>query len=101
MVYMGIVAGERRDGTLAMLFVKPVSRLDLLWARWVVNGIYVLVSFLLGCAVAVLYTLLLLGRPALATMAAATGLYLTYVLLVFSWTTLFSALMRSPGAPRD
>jgi ABC-2 type transport system permease protein len=97
-VYMGIVAGERKDGTLAMLFVKPVSRMDYLWSRWAVNGAYVLVSFLLGSAVAVLYTLLLLGRPDYGAMAEATGLYLTYVLLVFSWTTLFSALMRSPAA---
>lgn len=97
-VYMGVVAGERKDGTLAMLFVKPVSRLEFLWARWLVNGAYVLASFLLGSGVAVLYTLLLLGQPDYGAMAAATGLYLTYVLLAFSWTTLFSALMRSPAA---
>ncbi|MHB8868357.1 MAG: ABC transporter permease [Thermoleophilia bacterium] len=97
-VYMGIVSGERRDGMLATLFVKPVSRLAYLTTRWLVNGAYVALSFVAGGAVAYLYTLLLLGRVGFGTAATATGLYLTYVLLAFSWTTFFSAWMKSPPA---
>src|SRR5665811_2553318 len=52
-IYMGIVAGERRDGMLATLFVKPVPRSVYLTTRWFVNGAYVVASFLLG---AVSYT---------------------------------------------
>lgn len=97
-VYMGIVAGERRDGMLATLFVKPVSRLTYLATRWCVNGTYVAVSFVAGAALAYAYTLLLLGRIGLGTVAAATGLYLTYTLLAFSWTLFFSAMVKSPPA---
>ncbi len=97
-VYMGIVAGERRDGMLATLFVKPVPRSIYLTTRWFVNGAYVLASFLLGACVAVLYTVLLLGRIDLGAAAGATVLYATYVLLTFSWTTFFSAWMKSPPA---
>jgi ABC-2 type transport system permease protein len=97
-VFMGIVAGERRDGMLATLFVKPVSRLTYLGTRWLVNGAYVAVSFVAGSAVAYLYTVLLLGRIDPGTAAAAAGLYLTYVLLAFSWTTFFSAWLKSAPA---
>lgn len=97
-VYMGIVASERRDGMLAVLFVKPVSRLAYLVARWGVNGLYVAASFLLGSGFAVLYTRLLLGPPEYGTALAVTGLYLTYVLLAFSWTTFFSSWMKNPAA---
>lgn len=97
-VYMGIVAGERRDGMLATIFVKPVPRSLYLTTRWLVNGAYAAVSFLLGAGVAVLYTLLLLGRIDLSTAVAATALYVTYVVLTFSWTTFFSAWMKSPPA---
>lgn len=97
-VYMGIVAGERRDGMLATLFVKPVSRLTYVSTRWFVNGAYVALSFVAGSAVAYLYTVLLLGRIDPGGAAAAAGLYLTYVLLAFSWTTFFSAWMKSPPA---
>ena len=57
-----------------------------------------MVSFLLGACVAVLYTVLLLGRIDVSAAAGATVLYATYVLLTFSWTTFFSAWMKSPAA---
>jgi ABC-2 type transport system permease protein len=97
-VYMGIVAGERRDGMLATMFVKPVPRRLYLTSRWLVNGAYALVAFMLGAAVALLYTLLLLGQIDIGDAVAATFLYASYVLLTFSWTTLFSALLKSPPA---
>lgn len=96
LLFMGIVATERRDGTLAVLFVKPVSRLSYVWSRWSVNGLYVLLSFLLGTGLAVLCTRILLGVPDYSAVAAATGLYLCYFLLVFSWTLFFSARVKAP-----
>jgi ABC-2 type transport system permease protein len=97
-VYMGIVAGERRDGILATMFVKPIPRHVYLTSRWLVNGVYTLLSFLLGAAIALVYTLILLGRIDIGDAIAATALYSTYVVLVFSWTTFFSAWMKSPPA---
>ena len=97
-VYMGIVAGERRDGILSTLFVKPMPRSVYVTTRWLVNGTYVVASFLLGAGVAVVYTLLLLGRIDLGMAAAVTLLYAAYVFLAFSWTTFFSAWMKSPAA---
>src|SRR5660398_156407 len=37
LTFMGIVSGERRDGSLAFLFVKPISRVKYLLLRWSVN----------------------------------------------------------------
>ncbi|MCZ7661485.1 MAG: ABC transporter permease [Thermoleophilia bacterium] len=97
-IYMGIVAGERREGMLALLFVKPISRLAYLASRWGVNAAYVAVSFLAGSGFALMYTHLLLGRPEYGTMAVVTALYLSYVVLAYSWTTFFSTWMRNPAA---
>jgi ABC-2 type transport system permease protein len=94
---MGLIAGERKEGTLAVLFVKPVSRLQYVWSRWLVNGLLYTLSFALGSAVAILYTLLLLGRPPLSTLATVTGLEVCYLVLVFSWTLFFSSMARGPG----
>lgn len=95
---MGVVASEKRDGLLAAVFVKPVSRLAYLWSRWLVNGTLIAASFLLGVAVAVGSSLLLLGSLPLGDVAAAGLLWACYVLLVFSWTFFFSSLTRGPGA---
>ena len=97
-LYMGIVANERKEGTLTVLFVKPVSRLDFLWSRWSVNGAYVLLSVIIGAVLATVYTALLLGAPDVPAMVVATVLYLAYTLLLFSWTLCFSALMKGAAA---
>ncbi|HEY5529422.1 MAG TPA: ABC transporter permease subunit [Thermoleophilia bacterium] len=93
-IFMGVVASERKEGLLSVLFVKPVSRLRYLSLRWAVNALYVLVSFAIGGGVAILYTTLLLGKPHIGAMGVALLLYLCYLLLVFSWTFFFSALFR-------
>lgn len=98
LLFMGILAGERREGLLTVLFVKPVSRLQYVGTRWLVNGLYVLGSVVLGAAVALLYTALLVGPPHTGQMVIATALFLSYVLLCFSWTVCFSALVKSPPA---
>jgi ABC-2 type transport system permease protein len=98
LVFMGIVAGERKEGTLTVLFVKPVSRLTYLWSRWLVNGAYVLVSVIIGSALATVYTALLVGAPDVRAMVVATVLYLAHTLLLFSWTTWFSTLMKGSAA---
>jgi ABC-2 type transport system permease protein len=98
LVFMGLVAGERRDGVLVTLFVKPVSRLSYLAARWAANALYALLSMVLGVGVALLYTLLLLGTPDLRAALLAAVLYASYLLLAVSWTFFFSSLTRSPAA---
>lgn len=98
LVFMGIMAGERRNGMLASLFVKPVSRLEYTATRWVVNGAYVLASFFIGSAVAVAYTFLLFAPIDVSTVAQVTLLYASYVVLVFSWTMFFSSLLAHPAA---
>ena len=51
-------------------------------------------AFAVGGGVAILYTILLLGRPHVGAMGTALLLYECYVLLVFSWTFFFSALFK-------
>lgn len=98
LVFMGLVSGERRDGVLVTLFVKPVSRLTYLTARWSVNAAYALVSLGLGVGVALAYTRLLLGELDVGAALLAGALYAGYLLLAVSWTFFFSSLLRSPGA---
>ncbi len=98
LLFMGIVAGERKNGMLASLFVKPVSRSHYVFVRWTVNGAYVLASFFIGSAVALAYTFLLFASIDVGTVALVTLLYASYVLLVFSWTMFFSSLLPHPAA---
>jgi ABC-2 type transport system permease protein len=98
LVFMGVLAAERRSGLLVTLFVKPVSRLSYLTARWLINALYVALSFTLGAALALLYTKLLLGSLPWGTALAAALLCMSYVVLAFSWTFFFSSLTRSTGA---
>ena len=97
-LFMGVIANERKEGTLTVLFVKPVSRLTFLWSRWLVNGTYVLLAVVVGALLATLYTALLVGAPDVGAMVIATVLYLAYTLLLFSWTVWFSALMKNAAA---
>ncbi|OPZ79285.1 MAG: putative transmembrane protein YxlG [Actinobacteria bacterium ADurb.Bin444] len=95
---MGLVASERRGGTLATLLVRPVSRQSFLWAKWLVNGVYALLSFIVGAGFAILYSYLLLGTPDTASLLLATALFLPYLLLTFSWTLFFSTAAGGPAA---
>ncbi|MBU2601280.1 MAG: ABC transporter permease [Actinobacteria bacterium] len=98
LVFMGFVAGERRNGMLASLFVKPVSRLEYVVTRWAVNGVYVMASLFVGSAVALAYTFLLFAPIDVGAVARVTLLYASYVLLVFSWTVFLSSLFVHPAA---
>lgn len=98
LTFMGLIASERKSGTLAALFVQPISRLTFVWAKWLVNAVYTVVSYALGACFAILYTFLLLGTPNTASLLAATALFAPYLLLALSWTLCFSALVRSPAA---
>lgn len=95
--FMGIIAGERKDGTLAFLFVKPLSRVQYVLLRWSVNGLYTILAFAAGSVVALAATRILLGPPDYATYAKVIALYGAYLLLVYSWTFLFSAAFKKPA----
>lgn len=97
LTFMGIVSGERRDGSLAFLFVKPISRVKYLLLRWSVNGLYAMLAYLIGSLAAAAATHLLLGPPDYSVYAGAVFLYGAYFLLVYSWTFLFSAAFKRPA----
>lgn len=89
----GIVSGEARAGTLALVLTKPVSRAGFLLAKALAQAVLVLGALALGTLVCWLGTLAVFGWTSPVELLAAAGLWLVLALLVVALMTLLSVVV--------
>ncbi|MBS4205561.1 ABC transporter permease [Lederbergia citrea] len=97
LAFMGILAGERKSGTAAMVLVKPVSFKAFVAAKWLHGVLLVWVSFLLGMSMSWYYTDRLFGLVPVSdffTGSLSFGLWLTFI---FTIILFFSSFSPKPG----
>lgn len=95
---MGLISDERSKGILAQILVKPVSRASVVLSKFIIHGGYLTLSVLLSSAACLLYTIAIFGETDIGNFVAGISVYMLYLLLVFSVTLFFSAIVRSPIA---
>lgn len=97
LAFMGILAGERKSGTAAMVLVKPVSYNAFVIAKWLHGVLLVLVSYLLGMLAAWYYTFQLFGAVNIADFFAGSMTFGIWLVFVFTLILFFSSFSSKPG----
>jgi ABC-2 type transport system permease protein len=97
--YGGIVSAEVRSGTAALTLAKPLSRHAFVLAKWLAQLALLIVATLIATAVCLGITAALIGVGPVAALAAATGLWLAFAVMLLSLMILLSVLLRAPAAP--
>ncbi len=95
------VAGERRQGTLSLVFSNPISRWKLLTAKILalttINAVLIVAGVLLSLLILSIAEVPVLNADALATAAAFVLLAILYIAFVTTLGVLVSCFTRVPS----
>lgn len=94
--FSGLVAKERKNGTAAFLYVRPLSYSSYILSKWSSSLLLLLASFVVGISASAYYIHLLFGEFSLAKFFGMIGIYSLWIVVALSMTLLMSALF-SPG----
>lgn len=94
--FAGLVARERKNGTAAFLYVRPLSFPSYILSKWTISNLILLGSLVLGMIGAAYYTDYLFGNFSIQRFIAMLGVYSVWMIFALSVTLLFSTLLR-PG----
>lgn len=95
LAFMGITSGERQRGVLELVLVKPVSFCQYVMAKWCAVVTMVVVAIGLGYLSAWYYTEQLIGHVSALHTFTGAFVYALWVILVLTFTMLFSTLLVS------
>lgn len=95
---MSLISEEKANGVLAQVVTKPISRPDIIFAKWLVHGAWFLVSLIVGSISCYYYTAGLFGKAPAAAFAEANLIFAVYILFIFTLTLAASAVLRSQVA---
>lgn len=94
--FAGLVARERKNGTAAFLYVRPLSFPAYILSKWTLGVSILLGSLLLGMLGAAYYTDYLFGDFSIPRFIGMLGIYSIWMVFALSVTLLLSSLLR-PG----
>lgn len=94
--FAGIISRERKNGTAAFLYVRPLSFVSYVFSKWTMGALILILSFLLGMIGAAYYVDYLFGDFSIPHFIGMLAIYSLWILLALSMTILISALF-SPG----
>lgn len=95
----GLVSGEIRNGTAALVLAKPVSRAAFVLAKSASQALLVIFTAIVGGVVAWAATYLVFGEAPVADLVAGVGIWAVMALLLTTAMLLISAGVASqPGA---
>lgn len=94
--FAGLVARERKNGTAAFVYVRPLSFTSYILSKWMMSNLILLGSLVLGMLGAAYYTNYLFGDFSIPRFIGMLAVYSVWMILALSLTLLFSTLLR-PG----
>ncbi|MEK3889323.1 ABC transporter permease subunit [Bacillus sp. FSL K6-3431] len=97
LAFMGILAGERKSGTAAMILVKPVSYHAFVGAKWLHGAVLIGVSYLLGMLASWYYTYQLFDLVKVSDFFMGTMTFGIFLLFIFTLTLFFSSFSSKSG----
>ncbi len=95
LITIGAVAGEREANTLELLLTRPVSRLQIIWAKYLARFFYILVGTLIAALVAWYYAVYLFEPFSLSKLMLSAVTIAAVLAFISSLTMVFSALVGS------
>jgi len=94
-IYGGIVSGEERSGTAALVLSKPLSRTSFIAAKYVVQALFLTVTVTVGALITWGVTVAVFGASPVGLLARSTAVWLVWALLLLAMMVLFSVLTGS------
>lgn len=94
-MFGGMISGEKKSGTAALVLTKPLSRTAFVIAKFVSQAALVIVPTVLGALATWGITYAVFAEAPLARLAEATGAWLVFALLFVALMELLSALLDS------
>lgn len=97
LAYMGSVAGERKNGTATLLYVRPLSYRSYFLSKWILASAIGMLSVWSGLLAAYYYTFLLFERVDFTKFLKFGATYSLWILLIVSLVLLMSAALPNAG----
>lgn len=97
LAYMGSVAGERKNGTATLLYVRPLSYRSYFLSKWILASAVGMLSVWSGLLAAYYYTFLLFERVDFTKFLKFGATYSLWILLIVSLVLLMSAALPNAG----
>lgn len=97
LAYMGSIAGERRNGTATLLYVRPLSFPSYFLSKWVMASTVALISVWLGFLAGYYYTAVLFSAVPFGDFLLFAMTYSLWILLVVTLILFASAAMPNAG----
>lgn len=97
LAYMGTVAGERKNGTATLLYVRPLSFPAYFLSKWIMAGIVGILSVWLGLLAAYYYIFLLFEAIDFTKFLQFGTSYSLWVLLIITLVLMLSAALPNAG----
>lgn len=92
------VAAERRNGTAALVLVKPLSRASFVWAKALANLVVMLASTVVSAALCAVVTIILFDASHITAFVAQVGLWLVVATMFVCLMVYLSAALRRQAA---
>lgn len=97
LAYMGSVAGERKNGTATLLYVRQLSFPAYFLSKWILASAVGMLSVWSGLLAAYYYTFLLFERVDFTKFLKFGATYSLWILLIVSLVLLMSAALPNAG----
>lgn len=97
LAYMASVAGERKNGTATLLYVRPLSYRSYFLSKWILASAIGMLSVWSGLLAAYYYTFLLFERVDFTKFLKFGATYSLWILLIVSLVLLMSAALPNAG----
>jgi ABC-2 type transport system permease protein len=94
-IYGGLVSSERKSGTAILVLTKPVSRTAFVIAKFLTHACFVVLTVCGGALLTWGVTALVFPDAPLAPLAAGTGAWLAYGVMIIGLMTLLSVAISS------
>lgn len=95
---MGVISDERKNGSLTMVLIRPVSTLQIVASKMVANGLLLIFSFFCGYLLSYYYTTVLFESLPVSLLIESFLLYSLYIMFIVSCVILSSSIFNSNGA---
>ncbi|KYG59754.1 ABC transporter permease subunit [Planococcus maritimus] len=97
LAYMGSIAGERRNGTATLLYVRPLSYVSYFLSKWLMASAVALLSVWAGFLAGYYYTAVLFSAVPFGEFLAFAATYSVWIVLVVTLVLFASASMPNGG----
>ncbi|MGM0896292.1 MAG: ABC transporter permease subunit [Bacillota bacterium] len=97
LAYMGSIAGERKNGTATLLYVRPLSFISYFLSKWVMVSLVALISVWAGFLAGYYYTAVLFSALPFGDFLPFVGTYSLWILLLVTLILFASAAMPNAG----